>query len=124
IRAIRSLPAVYQNLPGIVRTLRAAEAASSGAFAARGAEQAANARTLPELGMGVAQTAAGLLGTRAGVQGYRGVGAPNIVMPASEAAQSRAALPAGPNFIADASGRVAPFGTAIPMEQAPDGSYV
>src|SRR5581483_8801860 len=34
------------------------------------------------------------------------------------------ALPPGPAFIVDASGRVAPFGTEIPAESVPDRSFV
>src|SRR5207247_8538373 len=76
-----------------------------------------------EAGLGVAPAAAGTLGDQGGKQDFiRG----RIISPAVEGAPRviRGTLRAAPGFVAQECGPSAPFGTEIPMEKAPDGSYV
>lgn len=108
------------GLVNAARALRGIEAATGAGLAARGLEQAAEAPDLAGKALGVSQAAAGALGVRAGVNGVsKSLG---VLQTAPRAAVG--ALPPAASFIADASGRVAPMGTPIPMEPAPDGSFV
>lgn len=112
--------AAAAGLTSTARALRGAEAASGAAFGARGLEQALDAETVPEVALGVAQTAAGVLGMRAGTQGFLRTSA----RPTAPSQAPRGFLPAGPRFIADDTGQIANLGDTIPMRQGPDGSFV
>jgi hypothetical protein len=110
--------AAASGLPTLARTLGAVDAVGGATVGARGLEQVADAESIPEAGMGLLMTAGGALGVKSG-SGFLRTKAPTPPPPAM-----KGFLPAGPRFVAGESGPAAPFGTEIPMQPAPDGSFV